>query len=130
MADNTINRLFKLATAPTRFAIRQTRTNFRVLRELSEDFQAYQPVLERAAEETLANIASVLAAAEASLPKDMQDMTPREREEAIASSLARGEHHLLAALGEVYRSYRLMTTDHGNTIIENPPQAELVHKTG
>jgi hypothetical protein len=129
MADNTINRLFKLATAPTRFAIRQTRTNIRALRELSEDFQAYQPVLERAAEETLANVASVLVAAEASLPDDMEDMTPREREDAIANSLARGEHHLLAALGEVYRSYRLMTTQRKNLIIENPPQAELVHKT-
>lgn len=117
--------MFRLATAPTRFAIRQTRTNIRALRELREDIRAYQPVLERAAEETLANLTSVMVAAERSLPDDLENMTPSEREQAISSSLARSEQHLLAAFGEIYRSYRLATGERQRVIIENPPQDVL-----
>ena len=130
MAESTIQRAFRIATAPTRFAIRQTRTNVRAIRELSEDLRAYRPVLERAAEETLANLTSVMVAAERSLPEDLEDMTPREREEAITSSLARSEQHLLAAFGEMYRSYRLATGERRRVIIENPPQEELEGPTG
>ena len=125
MAESHLNRMFRIATAPTRFAIRQTRTNFRVLKELSEDLRAYQPVLERAAEETLANLTSVMVAAERSLPDDLEDMTPSEREQAILSSLGRSEQHLLAAFGEIYRSYRLATGERRRLVIDNPPQEQL-----
>jgi hypothetical protein len=118
-------RIFKLATAPARFAFKQTRTNIKALRELQEDFRAYEPVLQRAAGETLENVISVLAAAEQSLPADIDSMTPNEREQEIAQSLARGEKYLLAAVGELYRSYRLITAEKG-FIIENPPQRKLV----
>ena len=54
--------------------------------------------------------------AERSLPPDIADMTPNEREAAITESLARGEKHLLAALGEMYRSYRLVTQPVGQNV--------------
>ena len=119
------SRVFKLATAPARFALKQTRTNIKTLLELQDDYRAFEPILQRAAEETLGNVMSVLAAAEQSLPNDIADMTPNEREQAVNESLARGERHLLAALGEMYRSYRLITAD-TNFVIENPSQQELL----
>ena len=64
---------------------------------------------------------AVLAAAEQSLPADIEALTPGEREQAIAQSLNRGEKHLLAAVGELYRSYRLITTELP-PVIDNPPQ--------
>ncbi len=125
MANLFNTRIFKLATAPARFALKQTRTNIKTLLELQEDFRAYEPVLQRAAEETIENVISVLAAAEKSLPADIDSMTPNEREREIAQSLARGEKYLLAAVAEMYRSYRLITAEKG-FIIENPRQRELV----
>jgi hypothetical protein len=119
------SRVFRLATAPARFALRQTRTNIKTLLELQDDYRAFEPILQRAAEETLGNVMSVLAAAEQSLPADIAELTPNEREQAINESLARGEGHLLAALGEMYRSYRLITADK-NFVIENPSQQELL----
>jgi len=124
MAKPFSSTVFKLATAPARFALRQTRTNIKTLLELQEDFRAYEPILQKAAEETIENVVSVLVAAENSLPDDIENMTPHEREHAVTQSLARGETHLLAALGEVYRSYRLITAEK-SFIIENPPQQEL-----
>ena len=124
MANPFDSPLFRLATAPARFAIRQTRTNIRTLMELREDYQAYEPILQRAAEETLENVIAVLVAAEKSLPHDIAEMTPNERERAITESLSRGEHHFLAAIGEMYRSYRLITADKP-FVIDNPPQQEL-----
>jgi hypothetical protein len=118
------SRVFKLATAPARFALKQTRTNIRALQELQEDFRAYEPILQKAAEETIENVVSVLIAAEQSLPDDIADLTPNEREQAISQSLANGEKHLLAAVGEMYRSYRLITAEK-SFIIDNPPQGEL-----
>lgn len=125
MAKLFSTRIFKLATAPARFAFKQTRTNIKALRELREDFRAYEPVLQRAAEETIENVISVLEAAENSLPADIDNMTPNEREQEIAQSLARGEKYLLAAVAEMYRSYRLITAEK-SFVIENPPQQELV----
>lgn len=124
-ADSRLVKLFKLATAPSRFALRQTRTNIKFLRDLGGDYRALQPALERATEETLANISAVLVAAEQSLPKDLENMTPSQRAEAVNDSLSRSEYHLLAALGELYKGYRLLTDDSGRLIIENPPQTEL-----
>ena len=124
MANHFSSRIFRLASAPARFAFRQTRTNIKTLLELQEDFRAYEPILQKAAEETIENVVSVLIAAEKSLPVAIEDMTPNEREDAITHSLARGEKHLLAALGEMYRSYRLMTAEK-SFLIENPPQQEL-----
>ena len=124
MARRFPSSLFKLATAPARFALRQTRTNINALLELQQDYRAYEPILQKAAEETLENVIAVLAAAEHSLPADIEAMTPHEREREVTNSLARGEKHLLAALGEVYRSYRLITAD-TPLVIENPPQREL-----
>ena len=124
MAINFRSRVFKLATAPARFAVRQTRTNIKTLLQLQEDYRAYEPILQRAAEETLENVLAVIAAAEHSLPADIEGMTPNERESAVSESLARGEKHLLAALGEMYRSYRLITAE-ASPFIENPPQREL-----
>ena len=118
------SRAFRLATAPARFAFKQTATNMRTLRELGENLSAYEPILQRAAEETLENVVNVLVAAEHSLPADIENMTPREREDAISQSLARGEQHLLAAIGEIYRSYRLITAE-SPVVIKNPSQAEL-----
>ncbi|MCZ6829150.1 MAG: hypothetical protein O7F73_06115 [Gammaproteobacteria bacterium] len=125
MANRFSSRVFKLATAPARFALKQTRTNIKTLLELQGNFRAYEPILQKAAEETIENVVSVLVAAEQSLPADIEDMTPNERQQAVTDSLARGERHLLAALGEMYRSYRLITAEK-NFIIENPPQQELV----
>lgn len=119
------NRAFKLATAPARFALRQTRTNLKALLELHQDYRAYEPILQQAAAETVDNIVRVLVAAEQSLPPDIARMTPGEREQQVRESLARGERHLLAALGEMYRSYRLITADSPGTIIDNPSQSEL-----
>jgi len=96
----------------------------RLFRDLRSDFQSYEPLLQRAAEETLENVVSVIIAAEQSLPADIEALTPHEREQQITDSLARGERHLLAAVGELYRSYRLITADEG-VIIENPPQEKL-----
>jgi len=119
------NRAFQLATAPARFALEQTRTNLKALLELRQDYRAYEPILQQAAEETVDNIVRILVAAEQSLPPDIARLTPGEREQQVRESLARGEKHLLAALGEMYRSYRLITADSPGTIIENPSQSEL-----
>lgn len=115
-------RLFQLATAPARFALRQTATNLEAINALRRDVRAWQPILEQAADETLENLVRVLAAAEDSLPRDMANMTPGERRAALTESLARSEKHLLAAFGELYRSWRLASAD-SHTVIENPPQS-------
>mgnify|MGYP003673989285 CR=1 FL=1 len=119
------SRVFKLATAPARFAVQQTRTNLKALNQLRQDYRAYEPIFQQAAAETADNIVKVLIAAEASLPPDMANLTPGEREQQIRESLARGERHLLAAFGELYRSYRLISTTSPGVIIENPSQTEL-----
>jgi hypothetical protein len=119
------HRIFKLATAPARFALKQARTNIKTMLELQEDIRAYEPILQKAAGETFENVVSVLVAAEQSLPADIGDLTPNEREQDIAQSLARGEKYLLAAVGEMYRSYRLITAEK-SFIIENPPQQQIV----
>jgi hypothetical protein len=124
MASNLLTRAFDLATAPARFAVRQTVTNLEILGELRRDFRDYEPILQRAAEQTLQNMIAVLVAAERSLPADIEALTPNEREAQIADSLARGERHLLAAVGELYRSYRLITAEQG-IVIDNPDQEEL-----
>lgn len=117
---------FKLATAPALFALKQTVTSYELWQEWREDYAAYEPILQKATERTLENMIAVLAAAEQSLPSDIAALTPREREEAIKASLARGEKHLLVALGEIYRSYRLLTADNDyQDLIENPPQSEI-----
>ena len=117
-------RLFLLATAPARFALRQTVTNVEALRALRRDAGAWQPILEQAADETVENLVRVLAAAEDSLPANIADMTPSERRAALTESLARSEKHLLAAAGELYRSWRIATAD-DHTVIENPPQSSF-----
>ncbi len=113
--------LFELATAPARFAIRQTFINLDALRALQRDAGAWQPILEQAADETVENLVRVLAAAENSLPANLEDMTPSERRQALTESLARSERLLLAAAGELYRSWRLATSQ--GRLIENPPQS-------
>ena len=118
---NPAYRLFQLATAPARFAIRQTRTNLDTLRALREDYRAWQPVLEQATDETLENLMRVLVVAENSLPTNIEDMTPGERRAALTEALARSERHLLAAFGELYRGWRIATAD-SPRVIENPPQ--------
>ena len=65
----------------------------------------------------------VLAAAESSLPANIENMTPGERRQALTESLARSEKLLLAAAGELYRSWRLATAQ--NQLIENPPQSSF-----
>ncbi|MCX2981093.1 hypothetical protein EYC98_09480 [Halieaceae bacterium IMCC14734] len=119
------SRVFKLATAPARFAVQQTRTNLKALNQLRQDYRAYEPIFQQAAAETADNIVKVLVAAEQSLPPDIANLTPGEREQQIRDSLARGERHLLAAFGELYRSYRLISTTDPSVIIENPSQREL-----
>jgi hypothetical protein len=121
---NPARRLFLIATAPARFAIRQTRTNFETLRMLREDYRAWQPVLEQAADETLENLVRVMVAAEMSLPANIADMTPGERRAALSEALARSERHLLAAFGELYRGWRIATAD-SPRVINNPPQSEF-----
>ncbi len=117
-------RLFQIATAPARFALRQTVTNVDTLRALRRDAAAWQPILEQAADETLENLVRVLAAAEDSLPANLENMTPGERRAALTESLARSEKHLLAAAGELYRSWRLATAD-DHAVIDNPPQSSF-----
>jgi hypothetical protein len=119
---NPAARLFGLATAPARFAIRQTRTNIEALRALREDYRTWQPVLEQAADETLENLVRVLVAAEQSLPANIENMTPGERRAALTEVLARSERHLLAAFGELYRGWRIATAA-SPRVIENPPQS-------
>lgn len=121
---NPALRLFRIATAPARFAIRQTQTNIETLRALREDYRAWQPVLEQAADETLENLVRVLVAAESSLPLNIEDMTPGERRDAVTNALASSERHLLAALGELYRGWRIATAD-SPRVIENPPQSSF-----
>ena len=127
--DNPVSRLFSLATAPARFAIRQTRTNIEMLRALREDYRAWQPVLEQAADETLENLVRVLVAAENSLPANIEDMTPGERRQALTEALARSERHLMAAVGELYRGLRIATAD-SPRVIENPPQTAFRESAG
>ena len=117
-------RLFDVATAPARFALRQTRTNIDTLRALREDYRTWQPVLQQAADETLENLVRVMVAAEQSLPGNIEDMTPGERRAALTEALARSERHLLAAFGELYRGWRIATAD-SPRVIENPPQSEF-----
>lgn len=119
---NPAQRLFQLATAPARFALRQTVTNLETLRALRRDAAAWQPILEQAADETVENLVRVLAAAENSLPANIENMTPSDRRAALTESLARSEKLLLAAAGELYRSWRLATAENNN-VIENPPQS-------
>jgi hypothetical protein len=116
--------LFRLATAPARFALRQTITNIQVLQALRQDARAWQPILEQAADETLENLVRVIAATENSLPANIENMTPGERRVALAESLARSERLLLAAFGELYRSWRLASANN-HALIENPPQASF-----
>ena len=119
---NPAARLLGLATAPARFAIRQTRTNIEALRALREDYRTWQPVLEQAADETLENLVRVLVAAEHSLPANLEDMTPGERRTALTEALTRSERHLLAAFGELYRGWRIATSA-SPRVIDNPPQS-------
>jgi hypothetical protein len=119
---STAFRMLQLATAPARFAIRQTRTNIETLRALRDDYRTWQPVLEQAADETLENLVRVLAAAELSIPANLQDMTPGERRAALTEALSRSEAHLLAAFGELYRGWRIATADTPK-VIDNPPQS-------
>ena len=116
--------LLGLATAPARFAVRQTRINLDALRALRRDRDAWLPILEQAADDTIENLARVLATAENSLPDRLEDMTPTERRAALTESLARSERLLLAAAGELYRSWRIASTGQ-NTLIENPPQSSF-----
>ncbi len=117
-------RLFLLATAPARFALRQTATNIEALLALRRDAGAWQPILEQAADETVENLVRVLAAAEDSLPANIADMTPSERRAALTESLARSERLLLAAAGELYRSWRIATAEN-HAVIDNPPQSSF-----
>ena len=112
--------LFDLATAPARFA----RINLQALDALRRDSRAWQPILEQAADETVENLVRVLAAAESSLPANLNDMTPNERRAALTESLARSERLLLAAAGELYRSWRIASSTH-TAVIENPPQSSF-----
>lgn len=121
---NPARRLFQLATAPARFALRQTATNVEALLALRRDATAWQPILEQAADETVENLVRVLAAAEDSLPANIENMTPGERRAALTDSLARSERLLLAAAGELYRSWRLATANN-HTVIDNPPQSSF-----
>jgi hypothetical protein len=121
---NPALRLLNIATAPARFAIRQTQTNIATLRALRRDYRAWQPVLEQAADETVENLIRVLVAAENSLPRNIEDMTPGERRAAVANALAASERHLLAAFGELYRGWRIATAD-SPRVIENPPQSSF-----
>ena len=65
-----------------------------------------------------------LFAAENSLPANLTDMTPNERRAALTESLARSERLLLAAAGELYRSWRIATSTN-TAVIENPPQSSF-----
>ena len=121
---NPARRLFQIATAPARFAIRQTQTNIETLRALRADYRAWQPVLEQAADETVENLIRVLVAAENSLPRNIEDMTPGERRAAVSDALANSERYLLAAFGELYRSWRIATAE-SPRVIENPPQSSF-----
>jgi hypothetical protein len=114
--------LFRLATAPARFALRQTITNIETLQSLRRDAPAWRPILEQAAEETLENLVRVVATTENSLPDNIEDLTPSERKAALAEALARSEKLLLAAFGELYRSWRLASANN-HALIENPPQS-------
>jgi hypothetical protein len=116
--------LFRFATAPAKFALRQTRTNIDTLRALRSDYAAWESILEQATGETVENMMRVLVAAENSLPSNLEDMTPNERQRELANSLARSEQHLLAAFGELYRSFRLATIE-APMVIDNPPQEQL-----
>jgi len=117
-------RALRFATAPARFALRQTRTNIDTLRALRTDYGAWESILEQATAETVENLMRVMAAAEQSLPRNLEDMTPGERQRELANALARSEQHLLAAFGELYKSFRLATVD-APLVIENPPQEQL-----
>ncbi|MEE4659774.1 MAG: hypothetical protein V2J89_04850 [Halieaceae bacterium] len=117
--------LLRLATAPARLALRQTRTNIAALQALRRDASAWLPILEQAADETIENIVTTLAAAEQSLPAGIENMTPSERRSAVTESLARSERLLLAAMGELYRSWRLMSAEQQRQLIENPPQSSF-----
>ena len=114
-------RAFRFATAPARFALRQARTNIDALSALRSDYSAWESVLQGAAEETVENLMRVMVAAEQSLPRNLEDLTPEERRRELALSLSRSEQHILAAFGELYRSWRLATAD-SPLVIENPPQ--------
>ena len=116
--------IFRLATAPARFALRQTFTNVQALQALRRDASAWQPILEQAAEETLENLVRVIAATEDSLPANIDNMTDSERRAALSESLARSEKLLLAAFGELYRGWRLASANN-HALIENPPQASF-----
>jgi hypothetical protein len=117
-------RIFRFATAPARFALRQTRTNIDALSALRTDYSAWESILQGAAEETIENLMRVMVAAEQSLPRNLEDLTPEERRRELALSLSRSEQHILAAFGELYRSWRLATAD-SPLLIENPPQDQL-----
>ena len=67
----------------------------------------------------------VMVAAERSLPRNIEAMTPNERRRELAQSLARSELHLMAAFGELYRSWRLATAD-TPVVIDNPPQGDFI----
>ncbi|MEM0954257.1 MAG: hypothetical protein AAGI24_08955 [Pseudomonadota bacterium] len=116
--------LLSIATASARFTLRQTRTNLAALQALRRDATEWLPILEQAADETIENLVRVLATAEQSLPASLENMTPSERRQALTESLARSERLLLAAAGELYRSWRLMSSEQ-HQLIENPPQASF-----
>jgi hypothetical protein len=116
--------VLRFASAPAKFALRQTRTNIETLRALRNDVDAWESILEQAAGETAENLMRVMVAAENSLPPNIEDMTPGERQRELAQALARSEQHLLAAFGELYKGFRLATSD-APLVIENPPQEQL-----
>ena len=70
-------RIFRFATAPARFALRQTRTNIDALSALRTDYNAWESILQGAAEETIENLMRVMVAAEQSLPRNLEDLTPK-----------------------------------------------------
>ncbi len=120
----------RLATAPARFAIDQTRTNIRTAQRLHKNLREYREVLTAASAETAANVARILSAAEMSLPANIQAMPAAERQRAIEESLARGQAHLFAAAGELYCALRLAESSSSSVaptkpgqMFDNPPQA-------
>ena len=61
-------RALRFATAPARFALRQTRTNIDTLRALRADYSAWESILEQATAETVENLMRVVASLQEGRP--------------------------------------------------------------
>jgi hypothetical protein len=104
---------FDFYTAPARFAIRQTRRNLQLARQLGGDWGQLRDDVDQLAERVLAQAAQQLGI-------DLAGMTPAQRRQQALAAMDRAEHGLSVALGEALRALVLVAGDDAKPLSDRP----------